>query len=227
MPNLSAAANTQLDLVKLNLPKRRPVDIEGIEGTCSGSLCCVRITPMKIQWKAIIVATMLLAASAIGTLSTFADTNYSLAALSFMCGTWRGASESHSSIVEEYWSEADGNTMIGCYRSIKGSDTTFYELLVIQKVPDGIELKMKHFDRELVGWESKEKAQVCRLTSLSADEATFEGVNEGESTKIVYRKTAPHSMTVAVDIFNVQDKNKDDIKKLRFQFNRLGAKLTQ
>jgi hypothetical protein len=142
---------------------------------------------------------------------------HSLESLSFMCGNWRGTNENKTTTVDEHWSKPDGATMIGCYRAIKGNETKFYELLVIKEQADGLVLKMKHFDKDLVGWESKEESENCRLISCSSHEAVFEGGSDGESTKITYRKTGDKTMTVLV---NVTDLKTQATKALRFDLTK-------
>lgn len=88
-------------------------------------------------------------------------TDAALQPLAFLSGRW--TSDSAEGQEEEYWSQAAGKSMVGTFRVLKDGDAVFYEFWVIEVEDGKAILKMKHFDRGLVGWE--EKADMVRLTA--------------------------------------------------------------
>jgi hypothetical protein len=80
----------------------------------------------------------------------------SIAAMSWLAGTWKGSGLGGEN--EEVWSEPRHGVMMGMYRMIKGGDPVFYELLTLSEVEGSLEIRLKHFDPKLRGWEEKEAA---------------------------------------------------------------------
>lgn len=83
----------------------------------------------------------------------------------FLSGRW--TSDSADGQEEEYWSQASGRSMVGHFRVVKDSDAVFYEFWVVEVEDGRVVLKMKHFDRGLLGWE--EKADMVRLVASVGD----------------------------------------------------------
>jgi hypothetical protein len=127
-------------------------------------------------------------------------THRTLDDLSFLRGTWSGKSDG-GSLVEEYWSSPQADSMIGHCKFTKGGKTTFYELLAIVKTPGGIALKMKHFNESFIGWEDKDEAGDCVLVTCTPSEAIFNNNKSAHRVRVTYRRTGPNSLhTVVEDI---------------------------
>ena len=78
----------------------------------------------------------------------------SLAVMSWLAGTWTGSGLGGEN--EEIWSAPRHGVMIGMYRMIKDGKPVFYELLTLSEVEGSLEIRLKHFDPKLRGWEEKE-----------------------------------------------------------------------
>ncbi len=59
-----------------------------------------------------------------------------LSSLSWLAGNWSGAKNGIE--MEENWTIAKGNTMLGLHRDVKGGRTLMFEFLRIDAKPDGI-----------------------------------------------------------------------------------------
>jgi hypothetical protein len=123
---------------------------------------------------------------------------HTLQDLSFMQGTWCGKSGSGSQ-VEEYWSGAQGDSLIGHCRFIKDGITTFYELMAIVKTPAGFALKMRHFNGAMIPWVEKDEAGDCLLVSGSANQAIFDNNKADHRVRVTYRKTGTNSLYAKVE----------------------------
>lgn len=81
-------------------------------------------------------------------------------------------------------------TMMGSFRLIKEGEVQFYELLVFTRDGDDIVMKVKHFTRELVGWEEKEDAVEFVLEHVEPNHARFKGLTltrDGDALDISLR----------------------------------------
>ena len=71
--------------------------------------------------------------------------------LTWLAGYWSG--EKWDGTIDEIWSPASGNSMIGMFRFVKEGKISFTELCYIVEENDSVNLKLKHFDYDLHGWE--------------------------------------------------------------------------
>jgi Domain of unknown function (DUF6265) len=78
----------------------------------------------------------------------------SIAAMTWLAGAWTGAGLGGEN--EEVWSEPRHGVMMGMYRMLKDGKPVFYELLTLSEVEGSLEIRLKHFDAKLRGWEEKE-----------------------------------------------------------------------
>jgi hypothetical protein len=95
-----------------------------------------------------------------------------LADLAFMTGCWKATHWGGE--MEECWSSPSGDAMAAMFRFIKDGKVQFYEFIAIEQTPDGLYLRLKHFNRGLIGWEEKEKSIGGPLTALEKNKATFD-----------------------------------------------------
>lgn len=95
--------------------------------------------------------------------------------MAWLAGHWRGTAL--GGVTEEIWSPPMANSMMGSYRLIK-NDTliVFYEMITI--TPDGqsLTLKLKHFNKDLTGWEEKNEVREFKLIKSEKNKLWFEGM---------------------------------------------------
>ena len=76
--------------------------------------------------------------------------------------------------MDDCWSPPLGDNMQCMYRFVKDGKVQFYEFIVIEETPEGLYLRLKHFNKGLIGWEEKEKSLGGPITALEKNKATFD-----------------------------------------------------
>jgi len=71
--------------------------------------------------------------------------------MSWLAGIWSGIGPGGES--EELWSTPRYGEMVGVYRLIKEARPEFYELMTLSEMSGSLVLRLRHFDRNLRGWE--------------------------------------------------------------------------
>lgn len=92
----------------------------------------------------------------------------------WISGYWTG--EALGGKVDEVWSPAGGGAMMGMFRLYFGDKTEFYELCTISEEKETVILRLKHFGRNLSGWEEKDETVDFRLISVKKNLAYFDGL---------------------------------------------------
>ena len=76
-----------------------------------------------------------------------------IADASWLAGRWVG--EGLGGKVEEVWSPAVGGQMVGHFQLVKDGKPVFYEILLLDATPDGLRMRVKHFNADFTAWEDK------------------------------------------------------------------------
>ncbi len=108
--------------------------------------------------------------------------------LAFMTGCWKAAHWGGE--LDECWSAPSGDAMAAMFRFIKDGKVQFYEFIAIEQTPDGLYLRLKHFNKGLIGWEEKEKSVGGPLTALEKNKATFDWLS--------YERRSPDVLVVSL-----------------------------
>lgn len=100
----------------------------------------------------------------------------SIEQLGWLAGSWAGTGlggESHES-----WLPPVHDQMAGIFHQSRGGDLQFYELLQVVERSGSLVLRLKHFNRDLSGWEDKsaESALEFPLVAIEEDAAYFDGL---------------------------------------------------
>jgi hypothetical protein len=109
-----------------------------------------------------------------------------LADMKWLEGRWCG--NALGGFVEELWSEPRGGAMMGMFRLVKGNDPVFYEFLHVVEVEGSLAIRLKHFNRDLTGWEEKAQVREFKLVSIKDGVYSFEGMDfhpAGDTLKVV------------------------------------------
>lgn len=102
---------------------------------------------------------------------------YTLADLDWIEGTWRARQVDASGVrteSEEHWGAAIGESRLGWFRSVRDGKVRFQEFEVMRADSAGVRVYVKHFDRDVRGWEAADSSSVFRLVRLGEREAHFE-----------------------------------------------------
>ena len=95
--------------------------------------------------------------------------------IAWLAGHWKG--KALGGVTEELWSPPQANSMLGSYRLIK-NDTliVFYEIVTITEDGPSLTLKLKHFNKDLTGWEEKNEVREFKLVKKEKNKLWFEGM---------------------------------------------------
>ena len=101
--------------------------------------------------------------------------NATIKDIAWLAGHWKGTAL--GGVTEEIWSPPMANSMMGSYRLIK-NDTliVFYEILTITDDNGSLTLKLKHFNKDLTGWEEKNEVREFKLVKKEKNKLWFEGM---------------------------------------------------
>lgn len=116
--------------------------------------------------------------------SAFQSPQADLGVLNWLVGHWRG--EAFGGITEEIWSPALGGSMMCSFKVIIDNTVRFYELVTIAEENESLVMRLRHFNRDLKGWEDKTgkplTSKLIRTTGnrIYFDGFTFEKVNQNE-----------------------------------------------
>lgn len=118
-----------------------------------------------------------------------------LADLSFITGLWRA--EFGGGLGEEHWSPSSGDSMVGTFRFVKDGKAALYEFMLIEQTPNGLVLKLKHFNPGLIGWEEKAQVHSYPLIEFRKGLAVFEQADK--KSRLTFRRTAKDALLVLLE----------------------------
>ncbi|UMB54741.1 DUF6265 family protein [Lutibacter sp. A64] len=109
--------------------------------------------------------------------------NASINDVSWITGYWEG--EALGGITEEIWTAPLGKSMMGSFKLVVEDTVQFYELCTITEENNSLLLRIKHFDKNLNGWEEKDTSIEFPLVKIEKnkvyfDDLTFEKISENE-----------------------------------------------
>lgn len=106
--------------------------------------------------------------------------------LKWMVGNWEG--EAFGGNFEEVWSPATAGSMCGTFKLMNNNGVSFYEIMTITLSPAGPNLRLKHFNADLTGWEEKDEVIEFPFVKCKPNEIEFDG--------LIYRKTSEETMQI-------------------------------
>jgi len=129
--------------------------------------------------------------------------SYSITDLSWIAGKWKGVED--STVIEEHWMQPEGNNMLGMFRMLQGNKPVFYELMMIFPENNSMTLRLKHFSKNLKGWEHKDSTGISfPLIKIDGKKAYFEGQTyhlTDKDTLVVYVAESRKDGTVVEEVF--------------------------
>ena len=145
----------------------------------------------------------------------FAQTNYlepKLENISWIAGTWHG--EAFGGVVEEIWSESSGGSMMATFKLMVNNEVVFYEIEIIREIENNLILQLKHFNKELKGWETKDQTIDFPLKYITENKVVFEGMS--------FEKINDNEMNVSVDL-----KEDDEVSTVTIHYKKKLQKPTK
>ena len=109
----------------------------------------------------------------------------------WLAGRWVG--EGLGGQVEETWAPAAGGQMVGHFQLVRGGKPVFYELLLLDVQPNGLRMRVKHFNPDFTAWEDKAVWHSFEPDSVAPDAIAFKGLTltrTGDTLHIIVRLKA-------------------------------------
>lgn len=97
-----------------------------------------------------------------------------VADLAWLAGSWTG--EGLGGTLDETWSRPEGGAMVGYFRLVKDGKPVFYEILTLLEVDGSVEMRLKHVNPDMTGWEEKNGFVTFKLVKHDATGAWFSGL---------------------------------------------------
>jgi hypothetical protein len=97
-----------------------------------------------------------------------------LSVVKWLSGHWRG--EAFGGLIEEVWSSAVGGSMMGAFKLVVENEVQFYEIETISEENGTLVFRLKHFHRDLKGWEKKDKTIDFVLVKVMENKVYFNGM---------------------------------------------------
>lgn len=96
-----------------------------------------------------------------------------IADVAWATGVWAG--EGLGGQVDEVWSAPAGGSMLGYFRLVQKGAPVFYELITILEVDGSLEMRLKHVNPDMTGWEEKADFVTFKLVKTDETGAYFSG----------------------------------------------------
>ena len=129
-----------------------------------------------------------------------------IAEVKWMTGHWKG--EAFGGITEEIWSPPNAGSMMFVFRLISEGEVNFYEIGHIREVDSTLVFELKHFDKELKGWEEKEEVQRFKLIKVAENRLYFDG--------FTFEKISPNE----INIYGLIHQNDGTAEEVKFNYKR-------
>jgi hypothetical protein len=97
-----------------------------------------------------------------------------IAEMAWLAGRWTG--EFLGGTIDEVWSDPSGGAMVGFFRLVKDGKPVFYEILTLMESGGSVEMRLKHVNPDMTGWEEKKDFVTFRLVRQDATGVYFDGL---------------------------------------------------
>ena len=127
--------------------------------------------------------------------------------LAWLAGRWEG--EGLGGTVDEVWSQPAGGAMVGHFRLVRDAKPVFYEIMTLIESQGSVEMRLKHVNPDMTGWEEKGDFVTFRLVRHDATGAYFDG--------LTFRRDGPDR----IDVFlALRDRASGTVREEKFVFRR-------
>jgi hypothetical protein len=97
-----------------------------------------------------------------------------VADLAWLAGRWIG--EGLGGQAEETWSEPAAGAMVGYFRLVREGKPVFYEIMTLVEAEGSVEMRLKHVNPDMTGWEEKNDFVTFKLVKHEGTTAHFSGL---------------------------------------------------
>ena len=103
----------------------------------------------------------------------------------WLVGRWQ-SQQGDRMMSEEHWSAPAGGAMMGMFRMVSGGKPAVYETMLLEEESDGVWLRLRHFQPQLVARE--QESVRLKLTSVGDEKLVFENPDNSRPQRIIYTK---------------------------------------
>ena len=121
--------------------------------------------------------------------------------VTWIAGHWEG--EALGGITEEVWTAPLVKSMMGSFKLVVEDVVQFYELCTITEENNSLLLRIKHFDKDLKGWEEKDASIEFPLVKIEENKVFFDG--------LTFEKVSENELNIYV-IFKDEGKEEVEMK---------------
>jgi len=130
-----------------------------------------------------------------------------LSDINWIQGHWKG--KALGGITEEIWTPPLGNSMMCAFKLVIDNQIKFYEITTITEEGSTLILRLKHFHKDLKGWEEKNVTQDFRLVKVTENRVYFEGFTFERLSK------------KEINMYVVIDNQEGAPEEIKFNYNRV------
>lgn len=98
---------------------------------------------------------------------------------------------------------------MGAFKLVEDERVDFYELLTISEENSTLVLRIKHFHRDLKGWEESDEVVTFRLVNVSRNKVFFDG--------FTFEKVSDDEINIYVQL-----KRDGEVREQAFAYSRVG-----
>ena len=131
-----------------------------------------------------------------------------VADLVWLAGRWTG--EGLGGRGEEAWSEPDAGSMVGYFRLVKDGKPVFYEIMTLLEADGSIELRLKHVNPDMTGWEEKNDFVTFKLVKHDETGAYFSG--------LTFKRVSPDQID---GYLALRDRTNNTVREEKFTYRRV------
>jgi hypothetical protein len=128
--------------------------------------------------------------------------------LAWLAGRWVG--DGLGGRVEETWSEPDAGSMVGYFRLVKDGKPVFYEIMTLLEAEGSVEMRLKHVNPDMTGWEEKADFVTFKLVKQDQTGAYFSG--------LTFKRVGPDQIDGYLALRNRTD---NSVREEKFTYRRV------
>ena len=154
-----------------------------------------------LRFLLLLVSTLVFSQNTLKLDSLKTPTKASVEDVSWIAGHWKGTA--FGGVTEEVWTSPLGGSMMGSFKLVVDNEINFYELMTISEEDETLLLRIKHFSRDLKGWEEKDESVEFELVKIEPNRVYF--------NNLTFEKISSSELNIYV-VFKDKSGNEEEVK---------------